>query len=907
MTTYSEYLALAKRHEQYSSFTALQDEAFHADFISDPARDLFIIGETSSGKTLIPLLIYETMLIEAIQTDVSYPKMLFIVPYRALAAQKKSELENYYSSYGLKIVQSTGEFRQNDRSIQAGDVDVAVMITEKAFRFQAYSSDFLSKYDLLVLDEVGLVNDEMRGSFYDFLFVWGCGAHSRIGRPRIVALGTPFYNWDTYIHAFGLSRVATEARRPVILENNMIVYTNKGSRSGILKQEGTCSFLRPVRTITATQYKKMADENGRALFACAALEMSCPADTPCRADPSLSCAKIGGTCVSPVLVLPEQMNTYKYILYEICLHHLLRGHQILIFVNNRAEVVELSMFLYQNLYRLPQLAGVFPVPPPLEKCREEVLTACGLNQDDVYGILEFDDGTKINAEYYRALWSGVAFHSAALPNEMRTYVEERLLSGREMKIVCSTETLAFGVNSTVDVVVVAKLDKQDGVNQMISMNEYKNYSGRAGRLRPGENPNQMKGTVYTLVRETQEEKWKGLLKQPPERLVSVFYNDIDEKLPLFLLNLMPDKSGSGVDSRQLLELARMMPTDDSMDAQVLQGSVKKAIKFLVAYGLVEKIENIGSGRSRQGGTAYLLTELGRSMRGYILNKSDFETLWDSVDEYVVGIYSAPDHVTFLYRLLRTKHATSTLNSIYEGSQTKFSYEELCRNIRDKLPEPDLRSDWMCKNNQKLLFVLGAVLAWCEGESAKSIYRNYGMNYALLSRLTEQLSYLVEIGMKIIPNAVDRRWREKNEMWQAWTNQDEFPGFDRESVDRQCERIVAGAEKLAVSLYFGINSTVHQEFLEYLEGMQEAQPLLTRYALHAFDPQTAQEFRNIVFAYSFFSQTLPKAWNSTEEKNNYFSLRRQHYLEIGKIRQPLVSRFFNKKFGAAFTGAMDWRN
>ena len=155
MSQYTNFLSLAKQHN-ISAFTPLQDVAFRSECILNPKRDLFVIGETSSGKTLIPLLIYEMSVSEMRRSGGYCPKMLFVVPYRALAAQKKLEFDQHFEKYDLNIVQSTGEFRQYDQDILSGDVDVAVIITEKVFKFQARMEEFLSKYDFLVLDEVGI-------------------------------------------------------------------------------------------------------------------------------------------------------------------------------------------------------------------------------------------------------------------------------------------------------------------------------------------------------------------------------------------------------------------------------------------------------------------------------------------------------------------------------------------------------------------------------------------------------------------------------------------------------------------------------------------------------------------------------------------------------------------------------
>lgn len=88
MLQYTSYLELARQHN-ILAFTALQEEAFRSEYISDSRKNLFVIGETSSGKTLIPLLLYERAVLEAQRLEAPCPKMLFVVPYRALAAQKK--------------------------------------------------------------------------------------------------------------------------------------------------------------------------------------------------------------------------------------------------------------------------------------------------------------------------------------------------------------------------------------------------------------------------------------------------------------------------------------------------------------------------------------------------------------------------------------------------------------------------------------------------------------------------------------------------------------------------------------------------------------------------------------------------------------------------------------------------
>lgn len=894
MYSYSDFFNLAREHG-FESFTALQNKAFHSSYISDSDKNLFVIGETSSGKTLIPQLLYEMAVITAKKEDKPNPKMLFVVPYRALAAQKKREFDLFYESYELSIVQSTGEFRDSDNDIQHGRVDVAIMITEKAFHFQSNIEDFLSKYDFLVLDEVGLINSEDRGIYYDLLFTWGVRNHCSSKRPRLIALGTPFYDWRTYIEHYCLGSIVVDDERPISLVHNTILFDS----DKIKYVDGKCTFLSHGQIMTEAKLIKLEQKEYE--VCCPEQQTPCPVGTLSRKDHTMLCPKIDRPCMYPLFITKDSVQ--RFILLKICSYHLLQGHQILIFSNNRKDVVDTCLFLYRELKKMPDLVEMFPAPPSPEECRREILEACGLDADDVYGILENVGEIESKTECYQALHSGFAFHSAALPNELRSFVEDKLLFSREMKIVCSTETLAFGVNSTVDVVIIKNVMKQDS---MITRNEYQNYVGRAGRLRPGTEVGQIKGTVYTLLNTKQQIEWDKVRSEPPKRLKSVFYSDYDEKLPFFLLNLI-QKSRDGVSFKELLDYVKLMPSDDMESEESLRNRISDAIAFLLSKKLMEKKKApVGRGRSMTEVT-YLLTRLGTQMQGYVLDKNDFQLLCNAVNKYVKGYLDIEsDRTELFYSLLRTKKAASALKNAFKNVKGKLPLDKLCEYICSYSKTSETNPSWRSDEDSKNLYVLGAVLAWCDGESTRSIYSRFGVHYTLLNRLSEQISHLVEIGRGFIEVFVEQRCREFNEQWKNLTGKEQG-NLDLKVLNEKCEMIIADAEKLAVSLYYGINLTIHGELMEYLKGTDhEGQNLRERYAIKTFNPTSAKEFRRIVYAYSFFERKLPQEWKNAEKRDNYLSLRRQHYQTIQKIGSPLVTRFFEGRFGDAFNDIIDGR-
>lgn len=86
----------------------------------------------------------------------------------------------------------------------------------------------------------------------------------------------------------------------------------------------------------------------------------------------------------------------------------------------------------------------------------------------------------------RTLASGIGFHNADLTAPERRAVEQAFRSG-EARVLVSTTTLAMGVNLPTDVVVVGDYKRWypvrgDWAFEEISVAEYKNAAGRAGRL-----------------------------------------------------------------------------------------------------------------------------------------------------------------------------------------------------------------------------------------------------------------------------------------------------------------------------------------------------------------------------------------------------------------------------------------
>ena len=108
---------------------------------------------TASGKSLVA---YLAILASVLRGG----KALYIVPLRALAAEKFEDLKAF-GSVGLKVGISVGDYDSPDPSLEKFDVIVAT--SERADSLLRHRLNWLQELTVVVADEVHLINDADRG------------------------------------------------------------------------------------------------------------------------------------------------------------------------------------------------------------------------------------------------------------------------------------------------------------------------------------------------------------------------------------------------------------------------------------------------------------------------------------------------------------------------------------------------------------------------------------------------------------------------------------------------------------------------------------------------------------------------------------------------------------------------
>lgn len=902
-------------------YTQLQETAFsHKDVLD--GEDIFVVGATSSGKTLIPILLYLAHVVRALKNHDEPPRLLFVVPYRSLAAQKTIELAAQFTQvlteFGfetpLACVQSTGEYRADDLAVQRAEVHVAVVITEKIYHYASLDRRFLSTYDYLVLDEAGLVDSSERGARLDFIFSWASQQREIEERPRTIALATPSFCWDAYIDAYGFTPIQV-AKRPVPLEEHVVHFHQNNNKSYYFSLDAHLVQLDGARgdgEADATPridlpigywcYPKSRDWPYGQSWTCHAhtdTHLACPITEECRLHDAGDCPHINGPCNNRTFWIedkdiPAIINHYApskatcSLIARICAHHVEQGHQVLVFKNNREDVRHFARLLWKSLGErlIDQRPDTRSIARDPKRARDHILatiseeTGSQLTADDVYGILE---GPDWDLELYQALAAGIGFHSASVPNELRTYIEKHLLDTRDLSIVCCTETLAYGVNSSVDAVIVADITKQiAGSSSMLTLNEYQNYIGRAGRLRistaTADSPPQ-RGWSYVLLnnshvnretKQTQAERFEELQgeKKHPRQLYSSIFDADTDHLPFFLLNLVPSEGATTWKALREACARLPMPPERRADRGFVDRfyeNIDASLDYLEGQRMIVKVDGYGA-RDAEGARPYGITERGKKLKGFTISKADYERLRTALNDTLTWCESPFDEKGLLEQLVKTKHL---------------------RGIRNNMKADDADK------------LVDALLSWKRGDSPGAITRTYGIPHALVQKAAEQIAYLLEIGCKLCEDvvrcyvrAVKARatGRDGNQ-----TASQLAAAFLEHCTEDSTSKLIGHAEQQLKELHdaimYGIDPETRSILVNELRASGDPRgAALAREYDGGLDPLVARKLRYAIVRYRFLSASRPQAGADRQDEANYNDQLSQYKRDIHNMEPALRDVF-----------------
>ncbi len=179
----------------------------------DRKQHLVVVAPTSSGKTFIGEM-------AAITQAIHHKKTFYLVPLRSLAEEKYEHFKRLYASPDckFKVRVSSRDRREDDKKIIKGDYQIAIMVYEKFNYFLLKYPLLLKGVSLIVIDEMQLINDPIRGPLLEEMI-----KHIRKEYPQIKLIGlsaylenkAEFLNWFQAAHLLSYQR-PVELRKGIV-------------------------------------------------------------------------------------------------------------------------------------------------------------------------------------------------------------------------------------------------------------------------------------------------------------------------------------------------------------------------------------------------------------------------------------------------------------------------------------------------------------------------------------------------------------------------------------------------------------------------------------------------------------------------------------------------------------------
>jgi helicase len=185
-------------------------------------RSLVVSAPTSSGKTMVGEL-------AALRGAADRRRALFLMPLKALVADKYDDFTRKYGALGIRVRRATGDTADDIPDLMAGRYDIALMTYEKAAALLLASPHLLRGVGTIIVDEVQMLADRSRGAALEFLLTLLRHRRRKGVRAQLVLLSAVVGNTNGLERWISGGLLRTDVR-PIPLDE------------GILRADGTFRF-----------------------------------------------------------------------------------------------------------------------------------------------------------------------------------------------------------------------------------------------------------------------------------------------------------------------------------------------------------------------------------------------------------------------------------------------------------------------------------------------------------------------------------------------------------------------------------------------------------------------------------------------------------------------------------------
>jgi helicase len=221
-------------------------------------KSLIICAPTSSGKTFCGEMAAVVNLFKG-------GKVVFLVPLKAIAEEKYDDFLQKYAELGIKVVISTRDRPENDRDIESGRFDLAIMIYEKFNQLLIKNLDVLRLIDLIVVDELQMIADPSRGPVLELALI---KTRSSGYKPQILGLSAVMRNAGQLACWLGCE-LLLEKSRPVELLQGVLLDGRFRFKKHNTGEEGSEQLVdlnsEQIQEILFANIQKLLDEGEQIL------------------------------------------------------------------------------------------------------------------------------------------------------------------------------------------------------------------------------------------------------------------------------------------------------------------------------------------------------------------------------------------------------------------------------------------------------------------------------------------------------------------------------------------------------------------------------------------------------------------------------------------------------------------
>lgn len=303
----------------------------------------------------------------------------------------------------------------------------------------------------------------------------------------------------------------------------------------------------------------------------------------------------------------------------------------------------------------------------------------------------------------------IAYHHAGLSSTTRRFIEESFRN-RRIRAVVATPTLAAGVNLPARRVLISVKRYEDGYMKGVSVAEYKQMAGRAGR--PGLDPY---GEVIIVDAKSKGEALK-YVRGSPEPAISVLISE--RALRVHTLSLLSSKVAKTVE--QLLDLLKLTLAFRQTGSTLLD-RVHRTLEDLEEWGMIYW-EDDRPAPTKLGRAVSVLYIDPLTAKIVIENLSNVKRAYDIY--YLTLIAMTPDFSKVRLGNVRSRELYSSMEVLIESGN---------------MPLPP----WASEHDLLKALKAGMILRdWIEEVSEDAIAERYGIGVGDIAVLTDLAQWLL---------------------------------------------------------------------------------------------------------------------------------------------------------------------